>query len=105
MDQPHTALPDFIPPSIMRDVRALRLLHPHAQGMAEVLRALIIYGEWTTTSRVRLAQALAGWLEDLVELNLCGSRAAPQATLRLRSGITLANHTPASAGEASTRQG
>ena len=107
-NSPHAAIPDFVPPAIMRDRtirRALQLLHPHAQGMAEVLRALITYGEWTTTSRVRLAQALAGWLEDLVELDLCGSRAAPQATLRLRPGTTLAQHGGSSAGAPSTRQG
>ena len=86
---PHAAIPDFVPPSIMRDRavrRALQQLHPHAQALAEVLRALITYGEWTTTSRVRLAQALAGWLEDIVEIDLHYSRGAPQATLRLRKG-------------------
>ena len=107
MDQPHTAIPDFVPPSIMRDRsirRALQLLHPHAQGMAEVLRALITYGEWTTTSRVRLAQALAGWLEDIVELDLHGSCTAPQATLRLRKGGYQAASI-AKPGAPSTRQG
>jgi len=87
------------------ELRALKMLHPHAQGMAEVIRALITDGKWTTTSRARLAQALAKWLEDLVELDLHGSRAAPQATLRLRSRTTLAQHSGASAGEASTRRG
>ena len=100
-DGPHAAIPDFVPPAIRRNSRALHLLHPHARGMAEVLRALITYGEWTTVGRVPLARALAGWLDDLLELELYG----PQATLRLRSGTTLAPHSKASAGEASTGQG
>ena len=105
MDQPHTAIPDFIPPAIMRDGRALRLLHPHAQVMAEVLRALITYGEWTTHSRRPLAKALAGWLGDLVELEHHGHPGMPLLTLRLRPGTTLANHTTAKPGDPSTRQG
>ena len=73
--------------------------------MAEVIHALITNGQWITTSRVQLAQALAGWLEDLVELELYGSRAAPRATLRLRPGTTLADHTTAKPGAYSTGQG